>query len=358
MLNFNDLTPTSVKLGPEGPILRWRCGDQIMETDFDRFRPVHMRVMPEDQQVRVTWRDFGDLPMQRTFFFMTMNAAKTAPWRAGLFQTDLDIVERVGARAGGLPFSGAIFHMARTGSTLVHRLLSASGKVMSLSEVPMMNIALNKATELPADRRDSALRAVIAAYARPRRPTDQHLVIKMQDVPAKRLPIFRAAFPTTPWIFIYRDPLEVMVSLIRKPTGTMQQWYHNRVSVSRMLGLPGLADGGLWPADFAARTLRMFCSSALDAAKAAPPGDFLAVSYRRLPEAVWETIGPHFGIEFSGKEIDVMRAASRYSAKDGGKVEFKPDSKSKNEQAGPLARALAERLVAPIVRQFEALPQG
>jgi hypothetical protein len=358
MLNLAGLAPTSVGDGPNGPFLRWRRGDQIIESDFDRFRPVHLRVLPENDEVRVTWRDFGDLPMQQTFFFMTMNAAKAAPWRAELFQTDLNTAECVGARAGRLPFSGAIFHMARAGSTLVHRMLSASGRVMSLSELPMMNIALSKATELPEGRRESALRAVIAAYARPCRPTDQHLVIKMQDVPTMRLPIFRAAFPTTPWIFIYRDPLEVMVSLIRKPTGTMQQWYYNRVSTSRMLGMPGLADGGLWPADFAARTLRLFCSSALEAAKAASPGEFLAVSYRRLPEAVWESIGPHFGIEFSGKEIDAMRDVSRYSAKDDEMVEFKPDSKSKLEQAGPLARALAERLVAPIIRQFEALPQG
>ena len=48
----------------------------------------------------------------------------------------------------------------------------------------------------------------------------------MQDaLPSKQLPLFRAAFPKTPWIFIYRDPVEVMVSLLRKPSGTIQQWF-------------------------------------------------------------------------------------------------------------------------------------
>ena len=34
------------------------------------------------------------------------------------------------------------------------------------------------------------------------------------------LPLIRAAFPDTPWVFVYRDPLEVMVSQLARP-GTL-----------------------------------------------------------------------------------------------------------------------------------------
>jgi hypothetical protein len=359
VLDLAGLTPIGVRATHEGMRLRWRVGDQTVETDFDRFRPVRIIKSSERGDLRVVWQDFYDLPMTDPFFHAAQDAAKALPQRTGIFQTDLEVAEEVASQPDTLPFSGAIFHMARTGSTLVHRVLSKTGKVMSLSEVPMVNNALARATRLPEAQRGTALRSVVRAYGRARRPSEQYLVIKMQDaMPSKQLPVFRAAFPDTPWIFIYRDPVEVMVSLLRKPSGTIRQWFRNRAATARNLNMPALADGAMWPEEFIARTLRRFCESAVETAKTTPSGRFLAVSYKRLPDAVWETIGPHFGIDFSEKDRETMRAAARYSAKNTDSVEFKPDSDAKLEKAPPKVRALAERFVMPMIRQLEALPQG
>jgi len=359
MLNLAGLTPVGVRYAPEGPRLQWRVGDRIVETDFERFRPVQIMRTPDSEEIRVVWRDFYDLPMTDPFFHAAQDAAAAMPERTGIFQTDLDVVDRVASQPDNIPFSGAIFHMARTGSTLVHRLFSKTGKVMSLSEVPMVNQALARAVRFPEAQRARALRSVVGAYGRARRPGEQHLIIKMQDaMPSKQLPVFRAAFPETPWIFIYRDPVEVMVSLQRKPTGTIQQWFRNRAATARNLGMPVLDNSAMWPEEFMARTLRRICESAVAAAKATPHGRFLAVSYKRLPDAVWETIGPHFGVNFTEAEREEMRAAARYSSKTTDTVEFKPDSDNKREEAGPRVRALAERFVAPVIRELESLRQG
>jgi hypothetical protein len=359
MLDLAGLTPVGVRSTPEGMRLRWRVGDQAVETDFDRFRPVQIVKAPDSQALRVVWRDFYDLPMTDPFFHAAQDAAAVLPQRSALFQTDLEVAEAIASQTDTLPFSGAIFHMARTGSTLVHRLLSKTGKVMSLSEVPMVNNLLARAMRLPEAQSGMALRSVVGAYGRARRPSERYLVIKMQDAtPNKQLPVFRSVFSETPWIFIYRDPVEVMVSLLRKPSGTIQQWFRNRAATARNLNMPALANGAMWPDEFIARTLRRFCASALEAAQATPSGRFLAISYKRLPDAVWETIGPHFGIDFNEKDREVMRAAARYSSKNTDSVEFKPDSDAKLDEAGPNVRALAERFVMPMVRQLEALPQG
>jgi hypothetical protein len=359
MMNLAGLTPIGVRYTPDGPRLQWRVEGRIIETTMDRFRPVRILNPPEGGGVRVVWRDFFDAPMTDPFFHFAQDKALAMPERTGGFQTDLDVVDRVVGQPDTLPFSGAIFHMARTGSTLVHRLLSKTGKVMSLSEVPMVNHALVTAAQLPQEQRAHVVGGVIRAYGRARRPSEQYLVIKMQDaMPSKQLPIFQAALPQTPWIFIYRDPVEVMVSLLRKPSGTIGQWFRNRAQTARNLGMPGVADGAMWPEEFIARTLRRFCESAVQTARTTPPGKFLAVSYKRLPEAVWETIGPHFGIDFTEKDRELMRSAARYSSKSTDAVEFKPDSTAKNEEAGAKVRALAERFVAPMIRQIETLPQG
>jgi hypothetical protein len=359
MLNLAGLTPVGVRYTPHGPRLQWRTNGETIETGFDRFRPVRVVAEPEIGVTRLIWRDFNDLPMTDPFFNGAQNIALGRTDWAAAFQTDLDVAHRIASQPGSLPFSGAIFHMARTGSTLVHRLLSKSGKVMSLSEVPIIYNALSQVMRLPEEQRGAVLRGVVAAYGRARRPSEQHLVLKMQDVFSnKQLPVFRAAFPQTKWIFIYRDPVEVMASLLRTPSGTMGQWFRNRVVTARRLGMPAIADGGMWPAEFLARTLRRGCESAIAAAETTPAGGFLAVSYRRLPDAVWETIGPHFGIDFNEREREAMREAARYSAKNTNGQEFTPDSEKKKQEAAAHVHVLAERMVMPMIRKLESLPQG
>jgi len=43
----------------------------------------------------------------------------------------------------------------------------------------------------------------------------RHLFLKLQSVLTLQLPTWRAAFPGTPWAFVYRDGVEVLASLLR-----------------------------------------------------------------------------------------------------------------------------------------------
>jgi len=280
--------------------------------------------------------------MTDLFFKASVQAASALAEQAELFQTDWEVLDHLARLPDNLPFSGAIFHMARTGSTLVSRLLGKTRLALSLSEVPVIDQALFHADLRPGKEGDALLRGVIAAFSRPRRPSERHLVVKMTDaMPNTRLPRFRAAFPAVPWIFIYRDPVEVMVSMVRGPTGNIRNWFRNRAQVAERLG-----------------TLRRFCAKAVEAAKATPPGLFLAVPYTRLPEAIWESIAPHFGIRLGEKERAVMREEARYSAKRADAVAFQPDSKAKYGEATPRMRALANRFVGPMIEELRALPQA
>ena len=359
MIDLAGLTPVGVRCSGNGLHLRWQTENRTFELDFERFRPIKLRKLPGVRSLRVTWRDFGDLPMSDLFFKATLEQAEKLPYRSELFETDGDVLDYLADQPGNLPFSGAIFHMARTGSTLVHRLLSRTGKLLSLSEVALIDRALFLTAGWPEADRNAALRGVVSAFARPRRPNERNLVIKMTDaMPNTRIHRFRQAFPRVPWIFIYRHPVEVMVSMLRGPTGNLHNWYKNRAQVAERLRMPALRDGAMWPEEFMARTLARFCSRAVQAARATQPGLFLAVAYPRLPDAVWETIAPHFGLSLSEREREAMRAESRYSAKRADIAEFKSDSGSKREEATPRVLALAEQFVRPVFEQLKALPQG
>ena len=211
----------------------------------------------------------------------------------------------------------------------------------------------------PDDERNAVMHDLVGAFRRPRRPNERQFITKMTDAGASvRLPLFRQAFPDLPWIFVYREPIEVMVSVLRKPSGNIEGWYRNRLQTAKRLNMPQLADPGMWPEEFMAQTLRHFCATAVGAAKATPPGKFLAVPYSRLPDAVWETIAPHFGIELTDQDRDAMRTEAKFSAKSSGGEEFKSDSESKRQLATPYMQRLANELVGPAIEELRALPQA
>lgn len=358
-LELGGLVPVGVRQSASGPRLQWQPAEQLVETDFARFRPVRLFERRADGALRAVWQDFADLPMTEPFFKGTRDKAKALPGHAALFETDWEVVHGVAGQPGSIALSGAIFHMARSGSTLVHRLLSRTGKVLSLSEVGLMEQALALTTDWPEQRRNPILRDAVGAFGQPRRPGERHFVVKMTDgIPNTRLRQFRRAFPRVPWIFIYRDPVEVMVSMLRQPTGNLNSWLRNRPRAARVLRMPGLADPTIGPVDYMARTLRRYCAMAVAAARLSPPGLFLAVDYARLPQAVWETVARHFGVALSDADRELMQEAARFSAKRADQVEFRPDARAKQDEAGPRLRDLAERLVQPLIEELRALPQG
>lgn len=357
-LSLAGQVPTGVRLSGNQARLRWRVDDADRHTNFDRFLPVSVNG-PETPTV--TWRDFGDLPMDDPFFSNSVEKARALSHAAGLFRTDWETLSAVAREHEDelLPFAGAIFHLARTGSTLIHRLLSRSERVLSLSEIAVVEPALRLMRDWQADRRNRAIRDLVAVYRRRRRSAQERFITKMNDAGASvQLPLFRAAFPDVPILFVYRDPIEIMVSILDEPTGNLTAWYKNRTQSAKRLLMPVVDDPGMWPEEFLARTLRRACAEALDVARSVPRHMFLAVDYARLPDAIWDSIAPHFGIHLTDAERDRMRAEAQFSAKRTDGAAFVPDGASKLERASPKVRRLAERFVAPMIEELKALPQG
>lgn len=357
MLDLVRRLPVGVDVSGYEPLLRYDIAGRSVPVNFDRFRVVDLNFSERAGEIDVTWADFLDLPLNDPFFKSSVDAAATRE-RAETFRTPQSVISRV-ALLRDLPFSGAVFHMARTGSTLIHRLLSCTGRVHSLSEISLLDRALLLTRGWEAERQATFLQDLVATFRRARRPAEEHFVTKMTDAGGNvRLPLYRAIFPEVPWIFVYREPVEVMVSILARPTGNVENWFKNRKRAAERLQMPVLASSDMWLEEFVALTLSHFCKIALAEAKASKPGTFLAVSYNRLPDAIWETIAPHFGIELHDRDIDAMRAEATYSAKKNDATEFRPDSEAKMRDASPHVRALAAKYVAPLIEELRSLPQA
>jgi hypothetical protein len=312
--------------------------------------PIH--VSPLNGQLYVDWAHFGAKPLRESFFEDSIRQALRRPFNR-IFRYRMtfgDFVEHAAA-AQSLRPSGFVFHMSRCGSTLVAQMLAALPQNIVVSEAAPIDavVQLNRAwPELPAAQYGNHLTAMVAAFGRRRRGDERHYVIKLDSWHTLALPLFRRAFPSVPWVFLYRDPTEVLVSQMRQRGA---QTVSEIVSPS-LYGID--KPDGMGSEEYCARVLNKICSAVVENDG---KGSGLLVNYRELPGAFWTRILPHFGIECSASERDIMSLAARFDAK-APSFEFASDSEAKQREATELIRALAERHLGDIYRQLEDLRAG
>jgi hypothetical protein len=244
--------------------------------------------------------------------------------------------------------SGFIFHMSRCGSTLVAQMIAASTINLVVSEAAPIDAAVQIARSMDDDDAVRLLRAMVAAYGRPRAGNERNLVFKLDSWHTLALPLFRRAFPHAPWVFLYRDPVEVLVSQMRQRGTQMVP----QLLAPQYFGL----DAGETVADeaYCARVLAAICDAAIAHATL---GGGIAIDYRDLPGAVEERILPHFGIFASAEQRALMHAAARRNAKAPFET-FVGDSERKRNEASDAVRRAAERHLGAVCERLARLGGG
>jgi len=300
------------------------------------FLPV--RAAAHSAGAAIDWAWFGPEPLTEPFFEGDLRRALRRPfnrmirWRMAL----VDFCAEAPRPPDTLAPQGFIFHMSRCGSTLVAQMLARSPRHIVVSEAAPIDFAVQTGNP-------DILRAMVLAFGRRRSGREQRLFVKLDSWHALALPLFARAFPGTPWLFLYRDPLEVMVSQQREPGAQMVP----QLVASSVFGLAPMTPGP----DYTARVLARICAAAADAL-VSPHG--LAVNYRDLPGAFERLILPHFGFTPDAAERALMRDALGVDAKSP-TLPFAPDSAAKRAAASDRLRALAERHLADSVRQLDSI---
>jgi hypothetical protein len=186
---------------------------------------------------------------------------------------------------------------------------------------------------------------MVAAFGRQRTGGERNFFIKLDSWHTLALPLFRRAFPDVPWVFLYRDPIEVLVSQMRqRGTQTVPEFTH-----PNLYGIENFDP--METEDYCARVLRAICCAALDHVS---EGGGLLVNYRDLPDALFTRILPHFGLAFDAREQEAMRAMARQDAKSPGSP-FAGDTGNKQREATPAVHAAAGKHLGEVYRALEAL---
>lgn len=301
-------------------------------------------------QTTVEWAHFGTAPLDDPFFEQPLRRARQHPV-SRLFRWTTPLATFADAAPHeGRGLDGIVLHMSRCGSTLVAQALASMQGHVVLSEPAPFDALLQfcaARTDIAVATRIAMLRGMIGALAGARGRAVRRRFLKADCCHVGALPLLRAAFPETPWIFLYRDSREVLISQERMPGfQTLPGPPAALVGVDEPDALPGL--------DFTARVLAATCHRAADHAGI---GGGIFVDYAELPEAIHARILPHFGIDPDTAEQAAIASALSRDAKEPFK-RFDPQERAPRQSASPAVIAAGDLHLAAAVERLRGLNPG
>jgi hypothetical protein len=289
----------------------------------------------------VEWRWLGTAEFREPFFVETVQLALNLPF-ALLFPRETSI-DTLGDLEPGPEPNGFILHMSRCGSTLVTQMLSAVPEHLVISEPLLVNDVLRfPGTD---DERARRLRLVVGALGSACSGGGRGYVLKLDPWLTHDLPVIRRAFPKTPWLFVSRDPVEVLVSHMRQPG---VQMFPNVVP-PELFGLDLVSAAPLSFEEYGAIGLGAICRDAL----AARDEHALFLDYGDLPDAVFDQVLDWFQLDCDADARAAMEAASHRDAKLPSRP-FIADSAAKRREVTPEMRNAIERWAAPAYRELSS----
>ncbi len=324
-------------------------------TDAEQLKgwmPINVKWHGEDPTI--DWCRVDDERFTEPFFSDTIERVLRRPFNLMFrLETDVDALKVAATALETITPTGFIFHISRCGSTLVSRMLGSLAQNVVMSESPPLDWMIRADVRRPGvteDQNIAWIRWMVAALAQKRSPEAEHFFVKFDGWHTLYFDLIEKAFPDVPWIFLYRDPVEVLVSHERqRGAGTVPGMVEHRID-----GF-SLADALNAPLEeYPARVLGRMMEAGL-AMKGRGRGMF--VNYAKLPGIMTAGILDHFGVSYPAEDIAALESAGRKDAKQPS-LKFVPDAATKQTEATDEIRHYAEKYMTDAYRGLEAAARG
>ncbi len=266
-----------------------------MTGDLRGWMPVHLAA----GESRIDWAVIRD-PLSAPFFEQDAELAMRRPFNQ-LFarQTRLDVLDALAGAADVREPAGIIVHMSRCGSTLVAQMLARLPSLIVLGEAqPFDGLVRRRGQNFDDERLARALRGLLRAFDS---GDGRRIVIKAHASHVLHLDLLRRAFPSAPWVFVFREPRAVLRSQDRRVGAELLPG----AIPAALLGIANLSE--LYAPDYGARVIAALCGAAL---RNAHDARALFVDYAELPDAVASRIAPFLGVVPTARESEAMREAA------------------------------------------------
>jgi hypothetical protein len=314
-------------------------------TDLKGWLPVDAVVV--DGRPGLCWMEMSGISLTEPFFQQTVERARSEK-RAERF-TEFDVLLRLEKELESVPPTGFIFHSSRCGSTLVANACRAVSNAIVLSEANAIDKLIARfITDADNPVKESLysvfLRGVVHALAQRRSENARHLFIKFACCSFAQFERVKRIWPNVPWLFLYRDPVETIVSNMRD----VPPWLidDDRRVLSSIIG----AAGEMPLEELCARTIGRLYSTAYDVAN----GNSMLLNYKQLSVPAIASVLKFFKVDLSAEELEkITRTSGVYSKEVSGTRAFVNDVDTKQKLASDLVREMSERWAVEPYRLLE-----
>lgn len=297
----------------------------------------------------VDWCHLGPDRFTEPFFEQTIHRVMAQPANVLFRQrTSFAAVEQFAVESPGLKPSALIFHLSRCGSTLISQMLASSPRNLAIAEATPLDSMVTAAAHLSGvdhAMRLNWIRAMVSALGQPRHG-ETHFFLKLDSWHVLQLPLIAEAFPDVPWIFLYRDPLDILLSHERQRGSQM---------IPSMMPPEVFQFNPPWTPDisFTEYTAWVLARISQAALTHAGVGRGRLVHYAELKQVMPELCTRFFGLDFTPAELASMVAVTQFHSKHPGTF-FVDETAQRRQQAGAGLLELSERFLAEPYRQLEA----
>ena len=295
-----------------------------------------------DGRPGLAWMEMSGVRLAEPFFEQTVARVKSeSPKRSHTF-TEFDTLVQLERSFTSVSPSGFIFHSSRCGSTLLANACRAIEGAIVLSEAaPLDKLIARFITDIDEPRIKEAIysilvRAVVAALGQKRFGDERHLFIKFGCSSVSQIERILRLWPRVPWVFLYRDPVETIVSNMQNRPAWLADDDH-RVLAS-ITGTSPAEVAKMVPEELCARSLGSFYAAAHRVANERA----LLLNYNQLSPTVIAGVLKFFGVQPAATELEsITRATQKYSKSTSGDRVFVADAETKQQAATDLVRRMA-----------------
>jgi len=254
--------------------------------------------------------------------------------------------------------NGFVFHESRCGSTLVANTLAAVNpeKNRVYTESAPLIMAL-RACEYGCRDHEvhiALIRDVVYMMGRTNDINESRLFFKVQSVGTPLIHLVREAFPSTPWVFVYRDPVQVMMSHLKDQEEVkrgravcLRDLKHPSRAIRNFVEEQGESIHHISNEEFCAAHMAILCNKAIENNDASETG--LMLDYDDIANKLMDNVLPnHFNIPVGYDERKrIEKVCGTYSKGMRGKVSWVPDNEKKENMATDEVKQASKKFLAP-----------
>ncbi len=303
----------------------------------------------QNGQPVIEWMDMSGVRLVDPFFAETVSRVRKDRVNQSTITTDFETLLELEKLTDSVAPTGFIFHSSRCGSTLLVNACQRVAGSIVIAEAPAVDKTISRFFTFSENDHAKVqiypvfVRAIVAALAQRRFDDERRCFVKFAATSALQFSHIRKLWPNVPSVFLYRDPVETIVSNM----STVPDWLRVETNPDIAAAIVGVAHDELRAMsveEYCARALGQYYSAGLQMAESGT----MLVNYSELSGDSLLKLLEFFCVEPDAEETSAIIEAARFYSKDSNHQRyFRDDSQAKQSGASDFVKAAAGKWAIP-----------